>query len=1046
MPVFLHTINPSSQLPTKMIWVVFLLCSTPVLTLGQHEHSGFFDNFERSTLDTTWNDESFTLWRTAHEDVYQLSPGDNRLNIEYSKDTGSDENAGFRLNLPEEIDVSENPNVTLKIRSDVTTTLTLRTVYSLFTDEFHEQELTGDDTWYTINFRLDEDYVENESIEQFIFYLDRGSTASVSGTIEMDYFKAGGTSVTAGNLQSTLVNSETVELQWETTDQALVESYNIYRSTVQGASYASSNKIGNITKTEYTDTGLQPWKFYYYSIAPVDTNGIEHVPETEIRQPVYDPESAPEISVSNTNTNEPGTYEKFEADIDLEYIVVDNPYDPEQVDLHAYFASPNGEDIKINGFYDDVNGRDQWKIRFAPDEPGEWEFQVKLENVGRIAETGTHHFTATESDHHGPLTVSPHNPDYLMHHDGTSFYGLAVYYPWNVTEGSSFTGGGLEELKDAGVNIFGYWNSTYDGAGNGGGSYLLESMDSGLGRYDQRKAGRIDEILGWAEERDMHMMYAVWAHDWLRIRGEPWNVDHSHWYENPYSDEFDPVGFYTDDEARQFQKNQYRYIIARWGHSRALGIWELVNEIHGTTGFDRDQNAAVEWSNWIHSYFKENDPYNRPTTIDYGDTDFYRHGIADPDMPNFHYYEAQGGFDRPYNDAVRDGLYNVVQVYHELKEPEGRPAILGEAGYYTMFSDANTHEYTEEFHNAYWSGVANGMASTPFWWEFNQGSIFTEERMETYGNIKNFISDLNFAHTPFEPSGIEFEGTKSYGMQADTTGFSWMWTEHENISNKELRFSDLENGTFELLWFDTWSGETITKETVVSADNSLPAITPEWDEQRRDIAFKTHRIENGTEAQAINLFFKPLEINTEDSEEFRLIAYISDSDGRLVTQPEHEITFNLSGPGELDQTSVTTSGGIAVTDYLADSATGGEISITAEAENIESASWSGNVITSADDRDNEAASELPDKFSLEQNYPNPFNPVTSITYKLPHSSQVNLTVYDVTGRKVQKLVNDYKSGGQYTVTFDAGNLSSGTYLYRLQADNFLETKRMMLIK
>src|SRR4030095_426344 len=71
---------------------------------------------------------------------------------------------------------------------------------------------------------------------------------------------------------------------------------------------------------------------------------------------------------------------------------------------------------------------------------------------------------------------------------------------------------------------------------------------------------------------------------------------------------------------------------------------------------------------------------------------------------------------------------------------------------------------------------------------------------------------------------------------------------------------------------------------------------------------------------------------------------------------------------------------------------------------------------------------LPSAYKLEQNYPNPFNPVTNISYSIPKSGKVKLSVFDMLGREVAVLANDYKSAGSYSVEFDASNLSSGVYL------------------
>ena len=83
---------------------------------------------------------------------------------------------------------------------------------------------------------------------------------------------------------------------------------------------------------------------------------------------------------------------------------------------------------------------------------------------------------------------------------------------------------------------------------------------------------------------------------------------------------------------------------------------------------------------------------------------------------------------------------------------------------------------------------------------------------------------------------------------------------------------------------------------------------------------------------------------------------------------------------------------------------------------------------------------------LNQNYPNPFNPTTTISFSIPSSAFTSLKVYDILGNEVATLVNEEKQAGNYELQFDASNLSSGIYLYKLQVCSFVETKKMILIK
>ena len=100
--------------------------------------------------------------------------------------------------------------------------------------------------------------------------------------------------------------------------------------------------------------------------------------------------------------------------------------------------------------------------------------------------------------------------------------------------------------------------------------------------------------------------------------------------------------------------------------------------------------------------------------------------------------------------------------------------------------------------------------------------------------------------------------------------------------------------------------------------------------------------------------------------------------------------------------------------------------------------------------DNEEVT-LPSQYALHQNYPNPFNPVTTISYDLPENGLVNITIYDMLGRQVKTLKNQTQDAGYRSIVWDATNdygkpVSAGIYLYQIQAGEYMQTKKMVLLK
>jgi photosystem II stability/assembly factor-like uncharacterized protein len=92
------------------------------------------------------------------------------------------------------------------------------------------------------------------------------------------------------------------------------------------------------------------------------------------------------------------------------------------------------------------------------------------------------------------------------------------------------------------------------------------------------------------------------------------------------------------------------------------------------------------------------------------------------------------------------------------------------------------------------------------------------------------------------------------------------------------------------------------------------------------------------------------------------------------------------------------------------------------------------------------SSESPNNFTLFQNYPNPFNPTTTISYSIPKTSLVKILIYDALGREIKTLLDEVKSSGIHKIEFNANDFCSGVYFYRIQANSFIETKKLILIK
>ncbi|MEJ2506368.1 MAG: T9SS type A sorting domain-containing protein, partial [Ignavibacteriaceae bacterium] len=150
---------------------------------------------------------------------------------------------------------------------------------------------------------------------------------------------------------------------------------------------------------------------------------------------------------------------------------------------------------------------------------------------------------------------------------------------------------------------------------------------------------------------------------------------------------------------------------------------------------------------------------------------------------------------------------------------------------------------------------------------------------------------------------------------------------------------------------------------------------------------------------------------------YSLVGSTMDNHDPLATTQFNAINFAVSG------TNISTTG-LNITDVLVDV---------------------GSPVVDAVDNGN-GNSLLPTVYSLSQNYPNPFNPTTTIKFGIPKAGDVSLAVYDILGRKVAELINGNLTAGYHTVNFNATNLASGVYFYRIEAGDFVSVKKLMLLK
>ena len=495
-------------------------------------------------------------------------------------------------------------------------------------------------------------------------------------------------------------------------------------------------------------------------------------------------------------TNTVGRYEKFELTVGLNGIEGLNPYDPHKVDLSATFTSPTGATWKVNGFYMEEDGvtpgQGEFRIRFAPNELGAWTYQVAAANVCGTNTSAAGSFACVASDRHGWIRVSDDDAHYFESADDTPFIGKGYCHPWDGDDEDIFA-----DAERHGVNMIHWWMAPWDTMltvkpANPSDFWREKSS---YDTYHQGRAAELDRVVGNAEKHHVKLVFTIWPHDAIRdFNYHKWRLNGSwalcnknnsigltnklsepEWYYNAFSELDDPPKnqkFFYDDVYKEYQNRLYRYIIARWGYSDAIGVWALVSELFGTIanssssvnyqnpppdvtapgdfdGRDPFQNMAtnqvdgedhgVEWLTYINNYFKTNDPFGHPTTASYGTDEYWDGGFPVVDVPQIHTYAD---------------LYNWITPALTLKKYHGflrghydKPSFMGEIG--TVDWKNFEPDYLRV---TAWPGLLTGGAITPMMWNTPAFSWFGDAKMGPWLNtmademkvLSRFTEDIPF--------------------------------------------------------------------------------------------------------------------------------------------------------------------------------------------------------------------------------------------------------------------------------------------------------------
>lgn len=437
----------------------------------------------------------------------------------------------------------------------------------------------------------------------------------------------------------------------------------------------------------------------------------------------------------------------------------ENPYLQEQIALDMVLTTPSGKTLTLPCYY--VSGESgatsEWGARFMAQETGIYSYIFRQSERGRVVSESAPAFLKVKAGKgHGILHTNDNWT--LRYDDGTLFRGIAENICWESRDkdDSKF----FSELHER-ADRFNYDVMLPDFAANGG-NFARVWMCSWNFPIDRQRAfnnsryaettdymnasaiKRLDDVVTLAESLDIKFMLCMGAGDV--------NTDRN---------------FFVSEAAKVRFKNRLRYIVARWGYSPAIGMWEFFNEIDNIQFRDKNNPIPAEdivgWHAEMAKYLKSLDPFGHIVTTSISHRDLAGlNSVPDLDINQKHIYNATSVIPRTITD-------------YEARF--GKPYVIGEFGREWDWSknfDDFADEMDADFRRGLWYGVFSPTPVTPmsWWWEY-----FENRNMVPYFKAVRKVSDMMLAESEgrFETGKAECDGGEAFVLKCGKKTYVYVY-------------------------------------------------------------------------------------------------------------------------------------------------------------------------------------------------------------------------------------------------------------------------------
>ena len=549
-------------------------------------------------------------------------------------------------------------------------------------------------------------------------------------------------------------------------------------------------------------------------------------------------------------------YGLLELDLQTD-LQADNPYDPNQIELKVGFIAPSGRELEVGAFwyqaYDPQTrqpaGKPGWKVRFTPDESGNWSAVAYAPSLGIRSQPFS--FKVTASKRSGFVRINPTNNRYLAFDNGSFFFPVGVNMGWweDGYDPVAQYGQWLDKFTQNGGNTIRVWMASW--------SFGIEWKDTGLGNYDQRQyeAWLLDQLFRLADEHGVKVILVLVNHGPFSIRAN------SEWEDNPYNAALGgplsaPEQFVSDPLAKAYFQRRLDYIVNRWGYSPDLLAWEWWNEVNLTPITDQE---LIPWLKEMTAYLRQRDVNQHLTTNSFAMRSVSAiWKLPELDIAQEHEYSSQ------INVLDHDLASRVAQDYQAFaKSMPAKPILLGEFGYSARNYGDDIEPTGIHLHNGLWATTFSGYAGTGmYWWWDNY--LDANNLWYHFKGLSQFLSGEDLTkYRPFSPlqiSGADGNPGKVDGLGLKG-GVTLIWIRSDGytvqasmdagngkanssayipplVEGLQLTLNKMTNGEYTVSWYDPQTATWLSNFTVTARNHSLEIPIPAF---RDDLAAKIVR-------------------------------------------------------------------------------------------------------------------------------------------------------------------------------------------------------------